>query len=183
LWIFLRSEALAAEVRNEPKGGTHLTGFWTWLEHTSWVTTFGGTGWMYASAAVVHYFSVFVLVGSIVLVDLRVLGLAGRRRSVAQFAEPLFPWMWTAFGLAIVSGFMMFTTDAADYFPDIVFRIKMTVILLALIFAIIVQRSVPKWDRAPAISTGAKLVALTSLILWIGAILAAVEIAAYSGLG
>jgi type III secretory pathway component EscU len=77
----------------------------------------------------------------------------------------------------------MFATDAGDYYPDKVFRVKMTVILLALIFAVIVKQNVPNWDRLPSISTGAKLVALVSLLLWVGAILAGVEIAAISGLG
>jgi uncharacterized protein YybS (DUF2232 family) len=59
----------------------------------------------------------------------------------------------------------------------------MTVILLALISAVIVQRNFRKWDQAPAISSGAKLVAFVSIVLWVGAILAGVEIAAISGLG
>ncbi len=77
----------------------------------------------------------------------------------------------------------MFTTDGGDYYPDRIFRVKMTVILLALISTVIVSRNVRKWDQASAISTGAKLVALVSIVLWIGSILAGVEIAAISGLG
>lgn len=157
--------------------------FFEWLEHTSWVTTIATTGWMYATAAVVHYFCLFVLVGTIAVVDLRVLGLVGRRQRVTEVAEQFFPWTWTALGMTLLSGFIMFATDGGDFFSDRVFRMKMAVILLALIFAVIVQRNVPKWDQAPTISAGAKLVALVSLVLWIGAILAGVEIAAISGLG
>jgi uncharacterized membrane protein len=154
-----------------------------WLEHTWLISTIADTGWIYATVSVTHYFTLFVLVGTIVLVDLRVLGVAARNQSVAQIAEALFPWTWTALGLALLSGFIMFATDAGDYYPDKIFRIKMTVILLAVIFAVIVRRNVPKWDRAPVIPAGAKLVAFVSLALWIGAILAGVEIAAISGLG
>jgi len=124
-----------------------------------------------------------VLVGTIVLVDLRILGVAARSQSVTQVGETLFPWTWTALGLALLSGFLMFTTDGGDYYPDRVFRVKMTVILLALISAVIVQRNFRKWDQAPVMSTAAKLVAFVSIILWIGSILAGVEIAAISGLG
>lgn len=154
-----------------------------WLEHTGLVSTIAETGWMYATVSVIHYFTLFVLVGTVVLVDLRILGVAARSQSVAQIAEALFPWTWTALGLALLSGFIMFATDAGDYYPDKIFRIKMTVILLAVVFAVIVKRNVPAWDRAPVISTGAKLVAFVSLALWVGAILAGVEIAAISGLG
>jgi hypothetical protein len=59
----------------------------------------------------------------------------------------------------------------------------MVVLLLAIVFTIVVQRNVPQWDRSPAISAGAKILALVSLVLWLGTILAGVEIAAISGLG
>jgi hypothetical protein len=157
--------------------------FFEGLEHTSWVMTIASTGWLYAAISVTHYFTLFVLVGTIVLVDLRILGIAARSQSVTQVAETLFPWTWTALGLALLSGFLMFTTDGGDYYPDRVFRVKMTVILLALISTVIVQRNVRRWGQAPAISMGAKLVALASIVLWIGSILAGVEIAAISGLG
>jgi hypothetical protein len=157
--------------------------FGEWLEHTSWVTTIANTAWLYTSISVVHYFTLLVMVGSIVLLDLRVLGVAARRRPLTQLAEELFPWMWTAFGLAIFSGFLEFTTDAGDYLPDKVFRVKMTVILLAVMSAIVVQRGVPKWGQLPAIPTSAKVMAFISILLWIGSILAGVEIAAFSGLG
>jgi len=152
------------------------------LEHAAWVMKIAETGWLYAAISVTHYFTLFVLVGSIVLVDLRILGVAARSQSVTQVADTLFPWTWTALGLALLSGFLMFTTDGGDYYPDPVFRVKMTVILLALIAAVIVQRNVRKWDQ-PVISSGAKLMALVSIVLWVGAILAGVEIAAISGLG
>ena len=153
------------------------------LEHAGWVMKIAETGWLYAAISVTHYFTLFILVGTIVLVDLRILGVAARSQSVTQLADTLFPWTWTALGLALLSGFLMFTTDGGDYYPDPVFRVKMTVILLALISAVIVQRNVHKWDQAPATSGAAKLVALVSIVLWVGAILAGVEIAAISGLG
>jgi hypothetical protein len=59
----------------------------------------------------------------------------------------------------------------------------MLTILLAFIFAVIVQWNVPKWNRSPVMPAAAKVAAFLSLILWLGAILAGVEIAALSGLG
>jgi hypothetical protein len=153
------------------------------LEHAAWVMKIAETGWLYAAISVTHYFTLFVLVGTIVLVDLRILGVAARSQTVTELADTLFPWTWTALGLALLSGFLMFTTDGGDYYPDPVFRVKMTVIALALISSVIVRRNVHKWDQAPSISGVAKLVAFLSIVLWVGAILAGVEIAAISGLG
>lgn len=165
------------------KGGVGLEDLFERLEHVSWVKTISETGWMYSTFSVIHYFTIFVMVGTIVLVDLRVLGLAGRRQNLRVMAAQLFPWMWASFGLAVLSGFIEFSTGAGDFFPDKVFRTKMVVILLAVIFAAIVQRGIPKWGELPSVPWSGKALALVSLLLWLGAILAGVEIAAISGLG
>lgn len=135
------------------------------------------------SLSVAHYFSLFVLVGTMGMIDLRVLGVAGRRWKAGLIAEQLFPWMWSALAVALLSGFLLFATDAGDFYPDIIFRTKILLIVLAILFGVIVQRKIPQWDRLPAMSLQAKLLALASLLLWVGVILAALEISAYSGLG
>jgi len=156
---------------------------WESLEHVSWVTTIGTTGWLYAAFSVTHYFTLFFFIGTIVLVDLRILGVADRNQTISQLADQLLPWTWIGFGLAMFSGFILFTTDAGDFAPDKVFKAKMLAILLAFIFTVIVHRNVAKWNTLPAIPAGAKVIALISLLLWLGVILAGVDIAALSGLG
>jgi hypothetical protein len=160
-----------------------LLQFCAWLEHNSWVTTISGTGWMYQTVEITHYFSLFVLIGTTLIVDLRVLGVAARRESISQISQQFFPWVWTALFLALVSGFIMFATGAADFYTDAIFRIKMAVILLAILFTMLVQWQTGRSDRPAATPAFSKLAAFASLVLWIGAILAAVEIAAISGLG
>jgi Family of unknown function (DUF6644) len=157
--------------------------FGEWLQANSWIILLNDTAWMASGLEVVHYFSMFVLVGSIAIVDLRVLDLLGREQSVNYFAKRLFPWMWAALVFNFVSGFIMFAGTATSYIPDSTFHAKMLVILVAVGFAIIVQWNVPKWDRSPKIPRYAKVVALLSLLLWIGAIIAGVEVPAISGLG
>jgi hypothetical protein len=56
-------------------------------------------------------------------------------------------------------------------------------VVLAVVFAVIVQRGVRKWSQAPTVPAGAKIIAAISLLLWLGAILAALDVAAISGLG
>jgi hypothetical protein len=156
---------------------------WESLEQTSWVQTLGGTGWMYASVSVIHYFSMFVLIGTAVVLDLRVLGVAARRQLAAPFAKQLSPWIWTFLAVALLSGFLEFSVSAGDYVQTWPFRVKMLVVLAAIVFTIIVQRGVPKWDRLPAVPISAKILAAVSLVLWIGSILAGTEIAFLTGLG
>src|SRR5215469_7648345 len=153
------------------------------MEHLSWVQYVGMTAWLYSGISTIHYFTLFVMVGTSVVIDLRVLGLAGKGKPVVQFAEQIYPWMWGAFWLAVITGFLEFATDAGDYLPDTVFRVKMTVILLAVIFTILLQRSVSGAPEMKLVSGGTKALAALSLLFWIGSILAGVEIAAISGLG
>jgi len=156
---------------------------WESLEQVGWVKVLGTTGWLYSSVSVIHYFTLFFFIGTIVLVDLRILGLAGRGQTISLLADQLLPWTWIGFTLAMISGFLLFTTDAGDYAPDRVFQAKMIVILLALIFTVIVHRGQRKWNQLPAVPLGVKVIAALSLLLWLGAILAGVDIAALSGLG
>jgi hypothetical protein len=154
-----------------------------WLEHNSWIVAINSSVVLSAILEVAHYAGFFLLVGSIAIVDLRVLGVAARRQTATSVAEELFPWMWTGVASAFLSGFLMFAGDATDFSGAWIFCVKMLVVLLALAAGIVVQRSVPKWDRAPSMPISARLMAFVSLALWIGAILIAVEVPAISGVG
>ncbi|HEX3375410.1 MAG TPA: hypothetical protein VHS29_01030 [Candidatus Acidoferrales bacterium] len=156
---------------------------WEALEQMSWVKTFSTTGWMYASVSVIHYLTMFWFIGSMAVVDLRVMGVAAKKRNLMELSTQIFPWAWTGFVLAIISGFMMFTADAGDWAPDPVFHVKLVMIILSVAFAIFVQRGAPKWAALPEIPTSAKVIATIGLVLWILTILSASEIPAMEGLG
>ena len=59
---------------------------WEALEQSAWVKTFGSTGWMYASVSVIHYLTMFWFIGSMAVVDLRVMGVAARKRNLTELA-------------------------------------------------------------------------------------------------
>jgi hypothetical protein len=156
---------------------------WETLEQTGWVKTLGSTGLMYSTVSVTHYLTMFWFIGSVAVVDLRVMGLVARRRSLGELAEQLFPWAWIGFTFAVISGFLMFATAAGDWAPSKVFHVKLTLIVVSALFAFIVQRGSRKWGLDPEISRAAKIIALISLLLWIATILSASEIPALEGLG
>jgi len=118
-----------------------------------------------------------------VIVDLRVLGLVGRRQDATQLADRLFPWIWASLALNFLSGFLMFAGSATAYYHNDIFYDKMGVILLAIVANIIVQQKVRKWDQLPAMPAWAKLIAVLSIGLWVGAIIAGVEVPALTGIG
>ena len=88
---------------------------WESLEHVGWVVTLGTTGWLYNSVAVIHYLTMFWFIGSIAIVDLRVMGVAAKERNVAELGDQLLPWAWIGFTLSVIAGFLEFATAAGDW--------------------------------------------------------------------
>jgi uncharacterized membrane protein len=154
-----------------------------WLQNNSFIVVINGTSWTAAALEIVHYFSMFILVGSMVIVDLRVLGFIAPRQEAAPLAGRLFPWIWISLAINFLSGFLMFAGSATAYYQNDIFYDKVIVIFVAIVSNIIVQQKVGKWDRLPAMPARAKLMAAVSIGLWIGAIIAGVEVPALTGIG
>ena len=125
-----------------------------------------------------HYFSLFLTIGSMTMLNLRVLGIAGRKQTMTQMANIYSKWMWIGLAVLFVSGTMMAAGDSELFCTNGVFGIKLGLIVLAAISGVIIQRSVRRWDQAPAVPVAAKTLAFVSLVLWVGTILAAVDIPA-----
>lgn len=160
-----------------------MLAFCEWLQHSKTLLTILGWAPFAAALEVIHYFGVFLLVGSVAFVDLRVMGLAARRRGIAELAAQVFPAAWIGLAMVVASGFLMFTTSAADYYRDPTFHMKMLITLAVIIFAVIVQKSAPSWDRAQSAPVVAKAVALVSFVLLFWAILEGNLVPAISGIG
>jgi len=153
------------------------------LQENSFIALINGTAWSAAAMEIIHYFSMFILVGSMVIVDLRVLGLVGRGQDATQFADRLFPWIWGSLAMNFLSGFVMFAGSATAYYRNNIFYDKMGVILLAIVANLIVQQRVGKWNHLLTMPAWAKLLAVLSIGLWVGAIIAGVEVSALTGVG
>jgi len=160
-----------------------LLHFCALLQHNSIIVALADSVVFYEVLEILHFTGFFLLIGIIAILDLRVMGFASGSQGLADLAKQLFPWMWVGLFLAFASGFLMFAGDATDFALASLFRIKLLVILLAIIFGLIIQWNAQRWGRMETIPVGAKLLALVSLVLWVGAILAAVEVPALSGVG
>jgi uncharacterized membrane protein len=154
-----------------------------WLQDNSFIALINGTAWSAAALEIVHYFSMFILVGSMLIVDLRVLGLVLRGQDATQLAERLFTWIWVSLALNFLSGFFMFAGSATSYYRNDVFYDKVGVILLAIVANIVVQQKVRRWNQRPDMPVEAKIMAILSIGFWIGAIVAGVEVPALTGVG
>ena len=122
----------------------------------------------------VHVIALTLVFGTILIIDLRLLGLASTRRPFSAVAADVLTWAWGAFALSVVTGALMFITNAPGYYANVYFRAKMALLALAgvnmFVFEFTARRSLPDWDRLPAAPVSGRVVAAISLALWIGVI-------------
>jgi len=152
-----------------------LVDFWSWLENLP-IAARIGESWWFPLLESLHVVGVAMVFGSILMVDLRLLGLAGTKYAVSTMSKELVPWTWAAFALALVTGVGLFITRASHYAENPAFQIKCLLLLLAggnmIAFHFGVFRRVVQWDVATKLPTASKIAGVASLVLWAGVILA-----------
>lgn len=132
-----------------------------------------GTEWLFPIVETLHVMALALVVGSIAMMDLRLLGIASRSSAVSRLSNEVLPWTWTAWTAAAVFGTLMFMAKAETYWGNLQFRLKFACMALAalnmLIFHFGVNREVARWDEGePPMS--AKIAGALSLLLWIGVV-------------
>lgn len=149
--------------------------FWLRLEYLPLAAEIGATAWFPLMESL-HVLSMAILLGAIVMVDLRVLGLAALRYPVQVMVRELVPWAAWAFLAANVTGLAMFITRASAHAQNPAFQIKMGSLLLAgLNVALFHFRALPSMLRdtqGGATPPLARITAGLSLLLWCAVILA-----------
>jgi hypothetical protein len=142
----------------------------TRLQDLSLPTQIRESDWLFPTIETVHVFALVLVVGSIMTVDLRLLGLANKERPFSEVASEMLPWTWTAFVIAALAGMLMFSSKALTYYGNIPFRLKMICLLLAGInmamFHWLGTRHLEAWDRGQP-PRSARLAGGASLLLWV----------------
>ncbi len=132
-----------------------------------------GTEWLFPIVETLHVIALTIVVGSIAMVDLRLLGMVSRISPVSRLSKEVLPWTWTAWCIAAVFGALLFTSNARAYAGNLQFQLKFTCMALAalnmLVFRFGVFRHVEGWDLGEPPS-GAKVAGALSLLLWIGVV-------------
>ena len=141
-----------------------------WLEHSpvgAWMRT---SEFAYPAVNLIHLCGLVLLVGSMLLLDLRLMG-AGRRLSLSDVSSILTPFAIAGLALLVPSGVLLFSADAGPLLSNPLLPIKLGCILLGLLNAVLFRAiwngRLGTWDDAPPL-TG-RLQAFASLLLWIAA--------------
>lgn len=133
-----------------------------------------GWGWWFANIETIHVLSISLVFGSVVMVDLRLLGVAGRDGPVSSLCKEILPYTWIAFICAVISGTLLFISKAETYFHTLQFQLKFLFMALAaanmVVFHLGPYRRVLDWDRALPPPLAARLAGGLSIGLWIAVI-------------
>ena len=129
------------------------------------------TAWAFTTVEVIHVFAIAFMIGTIIIVDLRLLGFGSRKRAFTAFSRQLLPFTWVAFAVAVIAGALLFISRPVEYFGNAVFWTKMVLIVIAginmAIFEYITVRGVSEWDLGKPPPLAARLAGGISITCWV----------------
>jgi hypothetical protein len=142
-------------------------GVFEWLGHTSIGVALNRSTWGVAILEMVHLLALAALGGTILLVDLRLLGFGLKRRSPAELAAELSPIFWIGLTVILLSGVLILSTETMKCYYSEAFRIKMMLLFLALLFQFTLHNKAVKSEVAAG-SLWSRSAGVLSLALWLG---------------
>jgi len=142
----------------------------TWLEGLAWTTTLRESPFGYPLIETSHVACIVVFAGLVIMMDLRLVGLAFTQAPLAQIQRRLFPWQIASFIPSMATGILLFCVDPLRYYQNVFFLAKLAFLVLAglnaLAFHLKTYRSAEEWDEDPKFIATARLAGGASLLLW-----------------
>jgi hypothetical protein len=118
----------------------------------------------------IHVLAVAMVFGTILVVDLRLLGFPNTQRAFTRVSDEMLRFTWLAFAVAVITGALMFAPNAITYYGNTAFRFKMLTLLGAginmAIFQLLTVRGVAAWDQGQRTPAAGRAAAVLSILLW-----------------
>lgn len=149
--------------------------FWLSLEYLPIAEQVGAT-WLFPLFNSLHVLSVCFMLGALLMLDLRLTGVAAHHYSVSQMSRDFLPWIWLSFVVATLTGISLFITRASAHILNPAFQWKLALMGLAAMNMLVFHwrsktaREFRQTDSAMPLWM--KVSGLVSLLLWFGATLA-----------
>jgi len=145
-----------------------LLSFFQFCENSAVGEAIRNSSWLFPVIESFHLLGLAVIGGAVLVVDLRLFGLGLRRHPVAQLARDAQPWQIGSLIVMLISGALLFSSEAIKCYYHEAFWVKMTSLFLAILFTFTVRRKVALADEARVGPVWSKLVAVVSVTLWSG---------------
>ncbi len=145
------------------------------LEATSIATAIRENESLFPWVESFHVLAITLVIGSIAIVDLRLMGLASRERAAGRLASEVLRCTWAAFALAVITGALLFASNAFNYAHNSYFQAKLGFLVLAginmSVFHLFAGRDIERWGITPHTTPlPAKIAGAISLLVWIGVV-------------
>ena len=153
-----------------------LHAFTEWVSNTPLSQLIQNVSWVIPAFQSVHILAIAVVMGSVALIDLRLLGITGRSQSISSMVNRLVPAVWVALVVLFCSGAVLAIGEPVRSLENPAFQAKMLMLLcvgsLTFFFQRMLRGDVAFWELSPARRATAKLAAVVSLLLWVGIVFA-----------
>jgi hypothetical protein len=150
--------------------------FTEWLANTPFSQLIQNVSWIIPAVQSVHIVCIAIVMGSVALIDLRLLGVTARSQSISNLTSRLLPWVWVALVILLCSGAILAIGEPVRSLENPAFQAKMLMLLcvgsLTFFFQRMVRSDTAFWELSPARRATAKLTAIVSLLLWVGIVFA-----------
>jgi hypothetical protein len=149
---------------------------WQWLYDTSIGTQMREHESLFPWVEAFHVVALTVVIGSIAMLDLRLLGFSSAQRPVQRVLDDVLPVVWTGFAGSVVTGLLLFTSNAVAYAHNTSFQWKIGMLALlgvnALSFHLLSGAQLESWGHQARTPISARISGAVSILLWIGVTLA-----------
>jgi hypothetical protein len=140
-----------------------MSSFFEWLVTSPWANLMNGPEWAFPVVESLHFIGFALSIGTIAIVDLRLLGIGMRRQTAADLSADLERWTRAGIVLMLITGPLMFSADAVRYHVNPSFRFKMSCLTAALLFHFTLHRRATRPDTPPIV---ARFAGALSIALW-----------------
>lgn len=150
-----------------------IESFCDWLANTSLSLTIQTVMWIIPAVQTVHILCVAIVMSCMAMMDLRLIGVAGRKYSISRTVGRFVPWVWGALPVLLATGIILIIGEPSRELLNPYFRTKMLLLLVVIAVTFVVQRQTKRdatyWETRRGAAT---LAGLASLLLWVGIITA-----------
>ena len=145
-----------------------LLPFFEWMEALQLSVVFRESVWFTAAIQAVHLVALTVFMGSVLVVDLRLLGRGLTQQTVSQVAKDAQPWFILGLVALIVTGIPQMTSTAIKQYYSPFFWLKMEFLLVAIIFTFTLHNKITRTEELKLGFLWPKIAGIVSMALWAG---------------
>jgi hypothetical protein len=147
------------------------TNIWQSIEYSSLGISIAESLWAFPMIETLHVIALVTVLGTLLVMDLRMLGVASTAVPIRKVSDDTLKWTWMAFVVAAISGTLLFISKASTYMVNPYFLVKMGLMALAglnmLFFHFVTYKTVDQWDTLASPPAAVKFSAVLSLLIWL----------------